>query len=417
MAVIEKPEPVGFEADRATVQRRVLTVLTGTQVLGGVGVATGVAVSTLIAARLSGSDVIGGLAQTSAVVGAAVLAIPMARVAGRLGRRPALTMAYGSATLGALVAVLAIALEMWPLLLGGLFLVGGGSAGGLAARYSATDLSPPGRSARDLSIVVWATTIGSVAGPNLAGPADRFGRQLGLADLAGPYAVAAVAFTLAALGVVLFLRPDPLQLAQGAKAGARRGRGGWETLRHSRNARIAVAAIVVSHMVMVAVMSMTPVHLNDGHASLTVVGLVISLHIAGMYGLSPVAGWLADRFGRIPVLMAGMAQLAAAAALAGSSAPTEVVQLTVALTLLGIGWSFGLIASSAMLTESVPIERRPAVQGISDLLMNGGAALAGIAAGAVVAVFSYGALAIVAVALVLPMTVMLVLARDPQEAT
>ncbi|WP_328594931.1 MFS transporter [Actinomadura macrotermitis] len=401
---------------RHPAQRRVLAVLTATQVLGGVGVATGVAISTLAAATLSGSDAVGGLAQTSAVAGAGVLAVPMARAAARRGRRAALALAYGAGTLGALVAAAAAVLDAWPLLLAGLFLFGGGAAGGLAARYAATDLSDPRHSARDLSVVVWATTVGSIAGPNLAHPADEAGRALGLAAWAGPYALAALAFGLALLGVLALLRPDPLHLSGGTVARPSPG-GGWPVLRATPRARLAVASIVVSHVVMVSVMTMTPVHLNHGHASLTIVGVVISLHITGMYALSPLPGWLADRFGRIPVVLAGMALLAAASGLAALSSPHQVARLTIALVLLGLGWSFGLVGGSALLTESVPQHDRPAVQGLSDLMMNGAAALGGLAAGAIVTALSYAALATIAVGVVAPMAAALLLsARAPQPS-
>ncbi|WP_019631544.1 MFS transporter [Actinomadura atramentaria] len=389
------------EPPAGAARRRVLAVLTGTQVLGGVGVATGVAISSLAAAALSGSDAVGGLAQTSAVTGAAALAVPLARASARRGRRAALVLGYGSAAAGALVALAAAGLASAPLLLLGLFLTGGGTAGGLAARYAATDLSPPGRTARDLSVVVWATTVGSVAGPNLARPADDLGRRAGLAAWAGPYALSAAAFALAALGVFALLRPDPLARPDAARAKPPRSGGGWAVLRARPRARVAVGAVVVSHAVMVAVMTMTPVHLRHGHATLTVVGVVISLHIAGMYALSPLPGRLADRFGAVPVLLAGSGLLAAATALAAVSGPHRVGRLTVALVLLGVGWSFGLVAGSALLTEAVPRAERPAAQGLSDLLMSGGAAVAGVLAGLVVTALSYGALAAGACALVL----------------
>ncbi|GAA3923516.1 MFS transporter [Actinomadura viridis] len=427
-------------------QRRVLGVLTASQVLGGIGAGTGITISTLAAATLSGSEAVGGLAQTSAVAGAGVLAVPMARMADRHGRRAALSLAYGCAAVGMTIAAVAAALENWPLLAIGLFLAGGGSAGGLAARYAATDLSGPRHTARDLSLVVWATTIGSIAGPNLADPADRIGQELGLAPWAGPYGLAAITFGLTLVAIWALLRPDPLQTARllqrpsagepqeealpepaGAapaapvapgrgrrKGRARRGSGGWHVLRTVPRARLAVAGIVVSHVVMVSVMVMTPVHLNHGHAGLSVVGIVISLHITGMYALAPLPGWLADRFGRVPVLMAGMVLLAVATALAALSAPHHVTRLTIALVLLGLGWSFGLVGGSALLTESVPADRRPAVQGLSDLLMNAGAALGGLAAGVVVTALSYGALATGAMLLVLPMMAALVLSgRGP----
>lgn len=401
----------------AGVQRRIIRVLTATQVLGGIGVATGVAVSTLAAASLSGSDAIGGLAQTSAVLGAALLAVPTARAAARSGRRTALMFAYGCGVLGAVVTMTALALGTWPLMLAGLLLFGGGSTANLAARYAATDLSRPGHSARDLSIVVWATTIGSVAGPNLAAPAGRVGAWFGLPERAGPYALAALAFGLAALGILAGLRPDPLRLAQKPEAagtpGPDRSLGAaWRTLRASRSGRIAVAAIVVSHTAMVSLMSMTPVHLNHGGADVTVVGIVISLHIAGMFALSPLVGWLADQLGHLPVLLLGMVQLIAATALAGTSSAHDVGQLSAGLILLGTGWSCGLVAGSALLTDSVPAERRPSVQGLSDLLMNGGGALGGVLAGAIVMLSSYAVLAGLIAAFVIPMIVVLLLARD-----
>ncbi|MGI8332207.1 MFS transporter [Actinomadura scrupuli] len=399
------------------VQRRIIRVLTATQVLGGIGVATGVAVSTLAAASLSGSDAIGGLAQTSAVLGAALLAVPTARAAARGGRRTALIFAYGCGVLGAVITTIALALGTWPLMLFGLLLFGGGSTANLAARYSATDLSRPGHSARDLSIVVWATTIGSVAGPNLAAPAGRVGTWFGLPDQAGPYALAALAFGLAALGILAGLRPDPLRLAQklrpaGGPAPDRSLGAAWRTLRASRGGRVAVTAIVVSHTAMVALMSMTPVHLNHGGATVTVVGIVISLHIAGMFALSPLVGWLADQLGHLPVLLLGTVQLIAAAALAGTASAHDVGQLSAGLILLGTGWSCGLVAGSALLTDSIAAEGRPSVQGLSDLLMNGGGALGGVLAGAIVAVWSYAVLAALIAVFVIPMTVVIFLARN-----
>lgn len=414
MAVIEDRPATSVPAG---VQRRIIRVLTATQVLGGIGVATGVAVSTLAAASLSGSDAIGGFAQTSAVLGAALLAVPTARAAARSGRRTALMFAYGCGVVGAVITMTALALGAWPLMLVGLLLFGGGSAANLAARYSATDLSKPGHSARDLSIVVWATTIGSVVGPNLAAPAGRVGGWFGLPERAGPYALAALAFGLAALGILAGLRPDPLRLAQklepaSTPAPDRSLSAAWRALGASRSARVAVAAIVVSHTAMVSLMSMTPVHLNHGGATMTVVGIVISLHIAGMFALSPLVGWLADQLGHLPVLLLGMVQLIAASALAGTSSAHDTGQLAAGLILLGTGWSCGLVAGSALLTDSVPAEGRLPVQGLSDLLMNGGGALGGVLAGATVMLSSYAVLAGLIAAFVIPMAIVLFLARN-----
>ncbi|GAA3260385.1 MFS transporter [Nonomuraea helvata] len=365
------------------------------------GVAVGLALSSVVVDELSGSTVISGFAGTATVLGAALLALPTAKAAGRGGRRAGLSVAYLSALAGCAISVLAISLHAWPLLLAGLVLVGGGSAGSLAARYSATDLSPQGRSARHLSLVVWASTIGSVAGPNLAKPADQIGMRLGLVQQAGPFAFAALAFALALTVIFVFLRPDPLKLARSLTGAQRTGRApkgtirtAWQTLRTTPNARRALVMIAVSHTAMVSVMSMTPVKLHHDGSNLDVIGLVISLHIAGMYVLSPVVGWLADKAGKVPVLVLGMALLLAAATLAGT-AGHRVWQVTTALVLLGLGWSCGLVAGSALVTESVPLDGRPAVQGLSDLLMNVCGATGTIVAGAIVGVLGYGVLGLV----------------------
>lgn len=384
------------------VQRRTLTVLSAAQIVGGVGVAVGLALSSVVVDELSGSTVISGFAGTATVLGAALLALPTAKAAGRGGRRMGLALAYAAALLGCALSVAAITIRNWPLLLAGLVLVGGGSAGNLAARYSATDLSPPGHAGRHLSLVVWAATVGSVAGPNLARPADQLGMDAGLVEKAGPFAFAALAFALALLVVMAGLRPDPLKLARErdgappvpATGGRRTLRRAWGTLRATPMARKAMIMIAVSHTAMVSVMSMTPVKLHHDGSNLDVIGLVISLHIAGMYVMSPVVGWLADKAGTVPVLMGGMALLLGAAALAGT-AGHSVWRITTALVLLGLGWSCGLVAGSALVSESVPVEGRTAVQGLSDLLMNVCGATGTVAAGAIVDRLSYGTLGLV----------------------
>ncbi|MEV4894793.1 MFS transporter, partial [Nonomuraea sp. NPDC055795] len=205
---------ISSPTDVRGIQRRTLAVLSIAQIVGGVGVAVGLALSSVVVDQLSGSTVISGLAGTATVLGAALLALPIARTAARSGRRAGLSLAYVAATAGCALSVLAITIESWPLLLVGLVLVGGGSAGNLAARYSATDLSPKGHAARHLSLVVWMATVGSVAGPNLAKPADHVGMSAGLVANAGPFAFSALAFALAWLVVAAGLRPDPLKLAR-----------------------------------------------------------------------------------------------------------------------------------------------------------------------------------------------------------
>lgn len=442
------------------VQRRTLVVLSAAQVLGGVGVATGVAVSSLVASELSGSDAVAGLAQTSAVVGAALAAVPLSRLAASRGRRRSLTLGYAVATVGAVVAAAATLARSWPLLLVAMLAFGAATASGLASRFAATDLAAPSRRATALSVVIWATTVGSVLGPTLAGVADRWGLRAGGAGTgaaddgthaaheaaqaavagagpsAGPYVLAALAFGLAALVVAVALRPDPLvvaaqraaQAAQADQAGtatsdvpaARPVTGlaaGWGVVRASATARLALVAVVVSHLTMVGLMSMTPVHMNHGGATLQVVGLVISAHIAGMYVLSPVVGWLADRWGHARVLLLGGVVLLGAAVVVAGAPSDDAGRLTVGLVLLGVGWSCGLVAGSALLVDATPAAARTAVQGVSDLAMNLGGALGGVLAGVVITVSSYAALAWGAAGLVTAYLVLSVVVRPrtPRE--
>lgn len=394
------------------VQRRVLRVLAVTQVLGAAGVTIGLAVSTLIAAVLAESDVVGGLAQTSAVLGAALFAVPAARVAARRGRRPALVFGYGAGAIGAAVAACAVVLGSWQVLLVALVLFGAASSANLAGRYAGADLAHPHRRARSVALVVWAATVGAVAGPNLASPAGDVAVRLGLPVGAGPYLMAAVLFGLAAVVVLRFLRPDPLAIARSAVTPAHCAGGMGETKGAKAlwrslppTAKLALGGVTLCHTAMVGLMSMTPVHMDHGGSSLRVVGVVISLHVASMYAASPLFGWMADRLGRVPVLTIGAALVVASAGIAGMAPSHDAPQLAAGLALLGFGWSAGLVSGSALLTESVEVLDRPAAQGLSDLCMNVGGALGGITAGVVVTAWSYAALGLLVGFTALPLLV------------
>jgi len=293
-----------------------------------------------------------------------------------------------------------------PALLVALLLVGAATAAGLAARFAATDLAAPDRRARALSMVVWATTVGAVAGPNLAAPVQSVAGGLGLEPAAGPYLLCTGAFAVAALGTWVGLRPDPLLVARAA-AGPEPGSppGNPEVraaLRSSPGALLGLGAIVVGHLLMVGLMSMTPVHMDHGGATLAVVGLVISLHVAGMYAFSPLFGWLADRAGRPRVLVLAAVFLLASGTLCSLSGPTDTGLLAAGLVFLGLGWSGGLVAGSALLSESVPARVRTGVQGLADVAMNVSGAVGSIAAGLVFAGTSYAVLGVVAAVLAVP---------------
>jgi MFS family permease len=408
--------------DVQRIQRRVVGVLAAAQVLGGVGVASGIAVGALLAADL-GTESLSGLASASAVIGAALIAMPVARLMDARGRRPGLLLAYAVGTLGALLTIAGAVLGWFPLALVGLVLTGGGTAAGLQSRYAAADLASPDRRGRSLATVVWATTVGSVLGPNLAQPMGDLAASLGIPRLAGPYMLSVAAFIAAASIIALFLRPDPLLLARREAAAlnaatlpsVRRSlRASLSAIARVPSALVGLVAMAAGHAVMVGVMSMTPVHLQHGGATLRIVGLVISGHITGMYIASPLVGMLADRVGRRAVIVLGGVILLTAVAIAGTAGGHESARLAVGLFLLGIGWSCTLIAGSTLLTESVAAEERPTVQGAADLTMGIAGASAGVLSGVVVGLGSYGLLNSIAVVIVVPLVVFAL--RDSRRA-
>jgi MFS family permease len=409
------PDMTPDAPELARVQRRTVRVLMASQVLGGVGIASGLAVGGLLAAEVSGSTALSGLAVTATVLGAGVAALPLARVMSADGRRRGLAAGWTVGTVGAGLMVAAAVADSFLVLLVGAVLFGAATTANLQARYAATDCAEPARRGRALAVVVWATTVGAVLGPNLTGPGATVARAFGLPELAGPFVFSAVGFGVAAAVVTLLLRPDPLLTARAALGAAYvpaphpRLRASLAVVGRSPDAVLGLAAVVVGHAVMVGVMSMTPVHMHDGGAHLRVVGLVISVHIAGMYALSPLVGALADRLGRVPVIVLGQGVLLTAVAVAGiGSASTSA--LGAGLFLLGLGWSCSLVAGSTLLSESVELSGRPGVQGASDFLMNVGAALGGAASGVLLGALGYGGLTAVAAVLTVPV-LLLTLAR------
>nr|WP_280680150.1 MFS transporter [Cryobacterium sp. CG_9.6] len=387
----------------ARLQTHVVRVLIAGQILEGIGMGATLSLGALLAAELSGSNAWSGMAATMSTLGAAVVAVPLARMAQARGRRVSLATGSLLAGVGATLAITAVAVDIFPLLLLALMLLGAGSATNLQARFAATDLAMPKTRGRDLSVVVWSTTIGAVLGPNLFGPGEVIGSALSLPPMTGAFVFSLLATLAAAVVYSWGLRPDPLLTALAVRSGgpttSHAARGGFAILRSTPKARFAVTAIALSHATMVALMSMAPVHLRDHGASLSIVGLTISLHVAGMYALSPVFGALSDRIGRIPVILVGQALLLAALMINwlgdGSQTP-----MTVSLILLGIGWSASVVAGSALVAEAVDVTDRSALQGFSDLSMNAAGALGGAVAGPILAVAGYSGLALAAMLLV-----------------
>lgn len=403
------------------VQRRTVLVLSLGQVLGGIAFGATVSLGALLAADISGSDALSGLATASVTLGAAVCAIPLARMAARLGRRRALTLGNLFALIGIAVVILAASVRVFPLLLVGILLIGAGNAGNLQSRFAATDLAAPQHRGRDLSIVVWSTTIGGVAGPLLLGPGEVVGQAIGMPAQTGSYVFSFVAQCAALALYLVALRPDPLLAAQ-RLAQAAAATTSAAVADRPRVARYAIFAIAGSHVVMASVMAMTPVHLSHmahgAHGAAAtpadvsaLVGITIALHVGGMYALSPVFGVLADRWGRLRVVLLGQALLGGALAFA-VFAGTEAWGVIVALILLGLGWSAATVAGAALLTEASAPDVRTRRQGRSDSLMSLSAAAGSVLAGVVLANFQYAGLGIAAFVLVLAIVALSPLARS-----
>jgi MFS family permease len=384
----------------ATQQAKTVKVLASAQVLNGLGVAGTVAAGSLLVASITDSETLAGLAQTSSVLGAAALALPLARLTARGGRRLALSVGYIAGLIGSLFAIIGGARENLILMLLGTFFVGAASAAGYQARFAAIDLATNETRAKQLSFVVWGLTIGAVAGPNLMEPSGNLAENLGLPRLVGPYLISAVALFLATLVIQIFLRPDPYLLAQKESAVTTAvKRSTKEALSHikkNERALFAILAIAIGHVAMVSIMVMTPVHMAHVDVTLTIIGLVISIHVVGMYAFSPIVGSISDRIGRINTIKVGVVTLLISAVISGIAAADDAVTLGIGLFLLGLGWSFTLIAGSAFLTESVAPEVKTSAQGASDLVMNLSGAGGGALAGVIIGTLSYGWLCVFA---------------------
>ncbi|MFG2650688.1 MFS transporter [Streptomyces sp. NPDC048436] len=392
------------------VLRRVLGVLVLSQALGGAGMAAGITVGALLAEDLLGSAGLAGLPTALFTAGAALGAAVIGRVSQRLGRRPGLALGHGIAALGSAGVVAAAAGQWVGLLLVSLFVYGAGTATGLLARYAGADLAPPERRGRATGTVLLATTLGAVAGPNLVGPTGELAYAWGIPRLAGPFLLAALAYAAAGLVLLVWLRPDPLFLARvqspreatAVPAPTTPSRAAATVpvatpqQRFSPGVVTGATVMITAQLVMIAVMTMTPLHMTGHGHSTQAAGFVIALHVGAMFLPSPLSGLLADRIGRLPVAAASGAVLLSAGMLAAAAPPDSVPLLSCALVLLGVGWNLALVSGTALITDAAPADNRASVQGWVDVGMSLAGATGGMASGLVVAGGGYPLLAMAA---------------------
>ncbi|MEY4360892.1 MAG: hypothetical protein RL391_198 [Actinomycetota bacterium] len=373
--------------DVVAIQKRTLRVLVLGQLAAAAALSSAVTVGAFVVQRILGQDTPwGGIATATVTIGTAFMSQLLSRLMSRRGRRDGLRLGYLMAIVGGFVAGIGAETKTLALFLVGLFVYGSGQAANLLSRYAATDLAPPNARATAMSRILFASTFGAVLGPILVLPAQAAGEALfDWNKYTGPWVFSAVFFLVSLANAWARLKPDPLLLAR-ELSGAEHGQVASFKLREAfteafstRSGQLAVASMVISQMTMVAVMTMTPVHLKaHGHEELS--SYVVSLHIAGMYAFSPWVGRYGDRRGRLRTIQIGGVLLAAATALSALAGDGYLL-LFPALWLLGIGWSFGLIGGSSLLIDSVSERSRVSVQGAADMAMSLLGGLAGFSSG------------------------------------
>ncbi|MFK4185479.1 MFS transporter [Streptomyces sparsogenes] len=394
--------PTGISS-RSEAQRRVLTVLVGSQILSGAGLAAGVTVGALLAQDMLGSTDLAGLPSALFTAGSALAALAVGRLSQARGRRPGLAAGYLTGAVGSAGVIAAAVADTPVLLFLALFVYGAGSATNLQARYAGADLAAPAHRARAVSTVLVATTLGGVLGPNLAAPTGDLANTLGIPTLAGPFLLSGTAYALAALVLAAWLRPDPLLLARGldlqqraeATQAIEAGDADPDPARTRRpGLMLGASTMILTQLVMVAIMTMTPVHMHDHGHGTAASGLVIAIHVGAMYLPSPLTGWLVDRHGRTTVAAASGLTLLAAGVTAAAAPADSVALLALALALLGLGWNLGLVSGTAMITDAVPPATRARTQGMVDVSIAVAGATGGLASGLVVSAAGYPVLAV-----------------------
>lgn len=398
-AVIAADIPV---SDLPRLRGRMRWVLFAVAALGSTGYIAAVTVGTLVAAELSGGAALGGLPTTTTTIGTATAASLIALVMLRWGRRLGLLLGLAVGALGGAVVLGSVIIASIPLLLIGSALTGFANAAGNLGRYIAADMASPDRRASAIGLVVWGTTVGAVIGPNLTAPAGAIAVSLGLPELAGPYGLTVLFIGLAWVVAAVLLRPEPYALAEPSTLPTLDRHGqppSLPAILARPSVATALVTLVAAQVVMVLIMTMTPLHLIDHGHGLGTVGLVLSAHTFGMFGLSPITGRLTDRFGSPLVIAAGLIGLALAALLAALAPPDGGFLLTFALFLLGYGWNLCFVAASSLVSHGLSLAERTRVQGIADALTWGTAAFASLSSGLVVAAASYTVLGFVGVAL------------------
>jgi MFS family permease len=384
-----------------------MVTLFAAQVCGSTGHSMTLAVGSIMAATIAGTNTWAGLPVAVAALGAALGSWPLSRLMDRSGlRRPGLALGYALAVVGAVLGVLAVMGRSFPLLLVSMALFGLSNTSNLLGRYAAADVSPGAQRGRAMGLIVWGSALGSIIGPNLMAPSVRVGSVLGLSSTASAFLISVASFALATALIALLLRPDPLAIARSqpsaveparASAAARTVRAALSDVR----VQIAYATLAIGQLVMIATTSTSPVYLHDQGHTVQTIGIAVSLHLGGMYITSPLSGWLSDRFGRLAIIAAGAVVLIGAVVVAGLAPGSDRVLVIGALFMNGVGWNMAFVAGSALLTDALSPAERASIQGFADLVMGLMGALGSTAGGMILGLWGFAILNAVGAAVVL----------------
>jgi MFS family permease len=405
MATISAPRPSApsegvpgvSTSELASIRRRTMGILFASQIFGSGSTAVALAVATILAADILGASTWAGLPNSVRILGAALFAVPLSSLMMRSGRRAGLALGYGIGAIGAALSVASAVLMDFGLLLLASLVFGGGFAANLLIRYAAADVSRASERAKAISFVVWGATVGAVVGPTMIGPAANWVAPIGLPPIAGAFVAGTVTFLIAAAILAVLLRPDPLAISRIVAASdvdlqnAAPPRPFGELVRLP-DVQVALVTLMCSNVVMIAIMAMTPVYMHEHGHALTLVGIVVSAHVIGMYVFSPATGWLADRIGRMPVIVMSALVFLAAAALNAVAPASSGPLIALGMFLIGLGWNLGFVAGSTLLTDAVDLAERPRLQGIADSWMGIAAAIGSLASGPLHAGYGFAVL-------------------------
>ncbi|OAB40439.1 MFS transporter [Paenibacillus antarcticus] len=392
---------IGSSIKQRQLYRRTLLIVVISQIFGGAGLAAGITVGALLAQDMLGTDSFTGVPAALFTLGSAGAALLVGQLSQRFGRCIGLATGFLLGGIGAIGVVISALSHNILLLLVSLLIYGAGTATNLQARYAGTDLANSRQRATAISIAMVSTTFGAVAGPNLVEVMGRFATSIGVPALAGPFILAAAAYIIAGMVLLMFLRPDPLIVARAIAKDVQNQneRNLIDTNSQSlainkRGIMVGAAVMVLTQIVMIAIMTMTPVHMGHHGHNLKAVGLVIGFHVGAMYLPSLLTGILVDKIGRKAMAMASGATLLTAAIVAAIAPADSILVLIIALSLLGLGWNFGLISGTALMLDSTHPSTRAKTQGSVDVLIALAGASGGALSGMVLAYSSYTTLSL-----------------------